>query len=168
MTARVTLKVKKAFVCCSSIDSLWPGDVNQQVILLISRYRRCARLYWGNTNKVPSSWDDTAYQMFKVCCPSCMPLVQYLSYTVEQDRTPLVEPSTAVHRNVPSNDDGGFAANHNRNADGGKTIIRFHVVHGIQVSLNPLVVLVVKLLLQDMVVNVSQMSPFQRMLSQSF
>lgn len=75
MTAIVILKVAGAFTCCSSTDSLCLADVDRQVVLLISRYRKCARLYWRNTHKEPSLWDDTAYQMFKVCRPRCKPLL---------------------------------------------------------------------------------------------
>lgn len=55
----------------SSTEPSSLAGVNQQIILLMSRYRRCSRIYWRHTNKVPSSWDGTAYQMFKVCCPCC-------------------------------------------------------------------------------------------------
>jgi len=90
-----------------------------------------------------------------------MPSLGYLTlrFTVDQDRTPLVEPSTATNRNVPTSGDGGLELNHNQDAGAGKTIIRARVEHGIQVSLNPLVVPVVTLLFQDMAVNVSHIHP---------
>ena len=85
MIVIVILKVRKPFMCYPSTEPLCLADVNQQVILLMSRYRRCARLYLRNTNKEPSSWDDTAYQMFKVCCPRCKPFMGYLivCFTIE-------------------------------------------------------------------------------------
>jgi len=85
MTVIAILKVSETFMCYSSTEPLWLADVNQQVILLMSRYRRCGRLYWRNTNKEPSSWEDTAYQMFKVCRPRCKPFVGYLTvcFTIE-------------------------------------------------------------------------------------
>lgn len=87
-----------------------------------------------------------------------MPLAGYLIVwtTIKQDRTPLVDSSAAAHRNMPSNDYGGSAVNHNLDVGTGKTIVRARVEHGIQVSLNPLVAPTVTLLFQDMVVNVSQ------------
>lgn len=137
------------------------AGMNQQMILLMSRYRRCARIYWRHTNKVPSSWDDTAYQMFKVCCPYCKPSVGCLTLcsTIEQDRTPVVDASTTAYRNMPSDDDGESAVSHNRDTGAGKAVIRIRMHHGIQVSLNPLMVPAVTLLFQDMIVNVSRMYP---------
>ena len=79
MTVIVILKVRRVFTFYLPTDFPCLADVNQQVILLMSRYRRCARLYWQNTNKVPSSWDDAAYQMFKVCYPRCTSLPGYLT-----------------------------------------------------------------------------------------
>ena len=58
---------------------------------------------------------------------------------------------------MPSSDDGGSLVDHNRDAEAGRTIARVYLEHGIQVSLNPLVVPAVKLLLQDMAANVSSM-----------
>jgi len=78
MTVIAILKVRKTFLCYSSTEPLWLADVNQQVALLMSRYRRCGRLYWRNTNKEPSSWDGAAYQMFKVCRPRYKQFVGYL------------------------------------------------------------------------------------------
>ena len=78
----------------------------------------------------------------------------------------MVEPSTTSHRNFPSNDAGACSVNRNRDTDAGESIIRIHVEHGVHVSLNPLVVPAVALLFQDLVVNVSQMFPGWRMLSQ--
>lgn len=75
----VILKVSGIFMYYSSTEPLWLADVNQQMILLMSRYRRCGRLYWRNTNKEPSSWEDAAYHMFKVCHPRCKPFVRYLT-----------------------------------------------------------------------------------------
>lgn len=78
MTVIAILKVRKTFLDNLSTKPLCLADVNQQVILLMSRYRKCGRLYLRNTNKEPSSWDGAAYQMFKVCCPRCNPFVRYL------------------------------------------------------------------------------------------
>lgn len=78
MTVIAILRVRKIFSGNPATEPLWLADVNQQVILLMSRYRKCGRLYWRNTNKEPSSWDGAAYQMFKVCRPRCNPFVRYL------------------------------------------------------------------------------------------
>ena len=70
----------------------------------------------------------------------------------------MVEPSAAPHRVVPGGH-GGLTVNRNAGAGAGKNIIRIRAEHGVQVSLNPLVVPAVTFLLQDMVANVSQMFP---------
>lgn len=144
-------------------------DGNQQVVLLMSRYRKCTRIYWRNTQKVPSSWGDAAYQMLKVCRPcnklfmKC--LIAYI--TTGQDRTPLVEPYTNCNRNVPSNDGNMLAVGQNQGSNAGKTIIRVRVEHGIQVSLNSLVTPAVASLVQDTVMNVSQLFPGWYIMSQA-
>ena len=76
--------------------------------------------------------------------------------TIQQDRTPFVEPSTTIHHDMPSNDGGGLGTDRNGDLGAGRTIIRVRIGHGVRVSLSPLVVPAVALLFKDLVVNVSQ------------
>ena len=78
----------------------------------------------------------------------------------------MVESSTSIHHDMPSNDDGGLTTDHNREPGVGRTIVRVRVGHRVLISLSPLVVPAVTLLFQDLVANVSQKLPDQRILSQ--
>lgn len=162
MTATAILKVGRTFMCCSSTDSVFSGckstgdssyvQIPQVCQALLAEHQQGAILLGRY-----SVSDDQGLS------PRYMPSFGYLTscFAVDQDRTPLVEPSTATHRGTPMSDDGGLEANHNQDADAGKTIVRARVEHGIQVSVNPLVVPVVTLLFRDMVVNVSHIVPYR-------